>query len=52
MGVTVVNAIGQVVFHQKIKGQSVFEMDVNTWVQGIYFIKTDDNSVCVKFVKN
>ena len=51
-GFTIFNAIGQIVFQQQVKGQNQLPIDVSTWAQGVYFIKTRDNTEEVKFVKN
>jgi Concanavalin A-like lectin/glucanases superfamily/Secretion system C-terminal sorting domain len=51
-GVTIFNAIGQIIFQQQVKGQNLLPIDVSAWAQGVYFIKTNDNTEGVKFVKN
>jgi hypothetical protein len=50
-GVLVVNTLGQIVFQQKLSGQTQLRLDISTWVKGVYFIKTDGHSEAIKFVK-
>jgi Secretion system C-terminal sorting domain len=50
-GVSVVNALGQVVFQQKTMGQNRLQLDISTWAKGVYFVKTTENTEGVKFVK-
>ena len=51
-GVSVINSIGQTVFQQDVKGQNLLQLDVSTWAQGVYFIKTNGNTEGVKFIKH
>jgi Secretion system C-terminal sorting domain len=48
--IIVYNAVGQVIFQQKIKENNLLQVDVSTWAKGIYFFKTEND--IVKFVKH
>ena len=50
-GVSVTNVIGQIILQQDVKGQNVLQIDVSAWAQGVYFIKTKENTEGVKFIK-
>ena len=50
-GVSVTNIIGQIILQQDVKGQNVLQIDVSAWAQGVYFIKTKENTEGVKFIK-
>ena len=49
-GVIVTNAMGQTVFQQKTKRQSILQLNINDWANGLYFVKSGQE--VVKFVKN
>ncbi len=51
-GVSIFNAIGQLVFQQQTKGQNMVQIDISTWAQGVYFVKTSKDTEGGKFVKN
>lgn len=50
--VSVVNAIGQTIFQQKTNGETTLRVDVSSWAQGVYFVKTSGNTEGVKFIKH
>ena len=49
--VSIINALGQTVFQQKTNGENMLQLDISTWANGFYFIKTSENTEGVKFVK-
>jgi Secretion system C-terminal sorting domain len=48
--VSIVNAVGQIVFQQKTKEQNALNVDVSAWAKGIYLVKS--GSEVLKFVKD
>ena len=49
-GVTITNALGQIFFQDKAKTQNQWQLDVNNWVSGVYFVRSGNDMV--KFIKN
>ena len=49
-GITITNALGQILFQDKAKRQNQWQIDVSTWASAVYFVQSGGETI--KFVKN